>query len=57
MGTPNETELLAVVKAARALYAACEQRANEEGGDFGPDIGPAAEAVEHALANLDARHP
>jgi hypothetical protein len=32
------------------LYAACELRANREGGDFGPDIGPAAERAEAALA-------
>lgn len=32
-----------------ALHAACELRANQEGGDFGPDIGPAAELAKAAL--------
>jgi hypothetical protein len=37
-------------EAAKALYDACELRANQEGGDFGPDIGLAAEQVSAALA-------
>lgn len=43
----DESELLAALK---ALYAACEHRANTEGGDFGEIIGPAAEQAEQVLS-------
>ncbi len=40
-------DLLAALK---ALYTAVELRANREGGDFGEDIGPAAEIAAQAIA-------
>jgi len=39
-----------LLAACQALLAACEQRANAEGGDFGPDIGPAAALATAAIA-------
>jgi len=39
-----------LLAALNALYKACEWRANQEGGDFGPDIGPAAEMADAAIA-------
>jgi hypothetical protein len=45
----NEIERLR--KALRDLYDACELRANREGGDLGPDIGPAAYAALEALGD------
>lgn len=51
------SEMLA---ALTALYEACERRANEEGGDFGDDIGPAAELADAAIAKaalLDSPPP
>jgi len=39
----------ALREALSALLDACELRANREGGDFGPEIGPAAERAAAAL--------
>jgi hypothetical protein len=49
--TPVEVAALAAERdalreALSALLDACELRANREGGDFGPEIGPAAERAE-----------
>ena len=46
-------------RALRRLYYACELRANKEGGDFGPIIGPAAEIADAALSGTPApaEHP
>jgi hypothetical protein len=38
-----------VRRALQQLYNACEYRANRDGGDFGPDIGPAAYEALAAL--------
>lgn len=38
-----------LLTALKILYDACELVANEEGGDFGPIIGPAAEIAEAAI--------
>ena len=40
--------------AARALRDACEVRANREGGDFGPEIGPHIEELNAALGDHDS---
>lgn len=39
-----------LLDALQALFDACEQRANAEGGDFGSDIGPAAAMATAAIA-------
>ena len=39
-----------LLEALEGLCAACELRANREGGDYGPEIGPYAYAAEIAIA-------
>ena len=39
-----------LLAALQALFEACEQRANTEGGDFGSSIGPAAALATAAIA-------
>ena len=45
-----EAQCAAMRAALEGLYGACELHANQEGGDFGPIIGPAAEAAQSALS-------